>query len=123
MSQSFKKKKKKKKKAVAKDNNLNSSALTTIVLEGFDKNGSSAVEKSEQYASSLFRSRNTSAFLLFTLTRSLLHHTDMYSVYRRNLLIISFNSVPLHLAFDYTDRSFAESVLATDISSFSLFNK
>lgn len=92
--------------------------MTSIVLDGFDKKDSSVVDRSEPYASSLFRSRNTSAFLLYTLTRSLLRHTDMYSVYRRNLLIISFNSVPLHLAFDYTDMSFADSVLATDISSF-----
>ena len=73
-------------------------------------------------ASSLFRKRSTSAFLLFTLTRSLLPNTEMYSVYRRSLLIISFKSVKLHLAFDYTDYSFAENVLATDISSLKFFN-
>jgi len=73
-------------------------------------------------ASSLFRKRSTSAFLLFTLTRSLLPNIEMYSVYRRSLLIISFKSVKLHLAFDYTDYSFAENVLATDISSLKFFN-
>lgn len=73
-------------------------------------------------ASSLFRKRSTSAFLLFTLTRSLLPNTELYSVYSRSLLIISLKSVKLHLAFDYTDYSFADSVLSTDISSLKFCN-
>lgn len=114
-----------KRKTVVKQTDSDKSALNEIVIKGFHKKGFAyrSNPSVSAYASSLFRSRNTSAFLLFTLTHSLLHNTDMYSVYRRNLLIISLNSVPLHLAFDYTDSSFAESVLATDISYFCLFNK
>jgi hypothetical protein len=70
----------------------------------------------------LVRKKSSNSFLLMNLTRSFLYNTEMYSVYCRNIIILSLRNVKLHLSFDYTDKSFVEDVLSTDISVYSFFN-
>jgi hypothetical protein len=70
----------------------------------------------------ILRNRSTSAFLILNITRSLLPCTDIYSLHRRNLLIISFRRVQLHLTLDYSDKLFSENVLTSDISFLNLYN-
>jgi hypothetical protein len=71
----------------------------------------------------LFRKKSSHSFLLMNFTRSFLYNTDMYSVYCRNIIILSLRNVKLHLSFDYTDKSFVDEILSTDISAFSFFNR
>ena len=81
------------------------------------------ISKKPYTKSSLFRRKCSSSFLILNFTRSFLYSTEMYSVYCRHIIILSLRNVKLHLSFDYTDRSFVDDILSTDISVFSFFNK